>query len=50
MITVTGAVLVFSTLGGDIAGSSRAFASSVVKKMKRAGEALALVGPMRAKS
>ena len=45
MIAVTGAALVLSTLPGVSAGSSRAFASGVRTKTKRAGHELALVGP-----
>jgi hypothetical protein len=41
---VTGAVIVFSTLPGDRACFSFAFASGVVTNTKRAGEELALVG------
>ena len=49
MITVTGAVFVFSTLPGATAGSSRALASGVVMKTNRAGEEFALVGPNAAR-
>ena len=45
MIAVTGACFVLSTLPGLNAGSSRAFAAGVLRKTKRAGHELALVGP-----
>ena len=46
MIAVTGAALVLSTLPGLSAGISRALASGVRTKRMRAGEELALVGPI----
>ena len=46
MMTVTGACFVLSTLPGVSAGSRRAFASGVRRKTNRAGEVLALVGPI----
>ena len=50
MMAVTGACLVLSTLPGVSAGSSRALASGVRRKTKRAGQELALVGPTRTMS
>jgi hypothetical protein len=46
MIAVTGACFVLSRLPGLSAGSSRAFASAVLKKRNRAGQEFALVGPI----
>src|ERR1019366_1275312 len=45
MMTVTGAVMVFSTFPGDSAGRSLSFAFVDRRKMKRVGEVFALVGP-----
>jgi len=44
-MTVTGAIIVFSVLPDDRACFSLALASGERTKTKRAGEALALVGP-----
>ena len=45
MMAVTGAAFVLSTLPGLRAGISRALASGVRRKVIRAGQQLALVGP-----
>jgi hypothetical protein len=45
MITVTGAVIVFSTFPGASTGRSLSFASCERIKTNRAGLPLALVGP-----
>jgi hypothetical protein len=46
MMAVTGAALVLSTLPGERAGMRRALASGVRTKTMRAGQELALVGPI----
>src|SRR6185295_10281649 len=46
MMAVTGACLVLSTLPGVSAGSRRALASGVRTNTRRAGQVLALVGPI----
>ncbi len=46
MITVTGALTTFSALTALRWGLSRALPSGVVTQTKRAGEALAEVGPI----
>jgi len=50
MITVTGAARIFGALAALAVAASFAFASGLLAKMKRAGEAFADVGPIFTRS